>query len=161
VEIEYCEKKGVISNYSLELNGPLLPHVLPSLCHLMKSSQLEQYSASCAQLTSTIPFSIAKHGTGKMIHVLVHHIIIFYTYKVTKSTCSIVGQANFTKEEDCNAKIPSNVFGQENLSDCGFNQELLNHFCSPDPNRIEVLESFKFFNGLYTWSWSFTNQFSK
>ncbi|XP_012214884.1 protein downstream neighbor of son homolog isoform X2 [Linepithema humile] len=112
--------------FSLELNGPLLPHVLPSLCYLMKSSQLEQYSASCAQLTSTIPFSVAKHGTG---------------------------QANFTKGEDCNAtKVPLNVFGQENLSDCGFNEELLSHFCSSDPARIEILESFKFFNGLYTWS---------
>lgn len=48
--------------YSLELKGPLLPHVLPSLCHLMKSSQLEQYSASCAQLASTSSFSAVKYG---------------------------------------------------------------------------------------------------
>ncbi|XP_029158592.1 protein downstream neighbor of son homolog [Nylanderia fulva] len=112
--------------YSLELKGPLLPQVLPSLCHLMTSSQLEQYSASCAQLESTTPFSVAKHGTG-------------YT--------------SVTKEEDHNiTKVPPNVFGQENLSDCGFNEELLSHFCNPDPARIEVFESFKFFNGLYTWS---------
>ncbi|XP_011633899.1 protein downstream neighbor of son homolog [Pogonomyrmex barbatus] len=110
--------------YSLELRGPLLPHVLPSLCHLMKSSQLEQYSASCAQLASTTSFSTAKHG------------------------CTIS-----TEEEDSNnTKVPSNIFGQENLSDCGFNQELLNHFCNPDPIRIEILENLKFFNGLYTWS---------
>lgn len=114
--------------YSLELKGPLLPHVLPSLCHLMTSSQLEQYSASCAQLASTTPFSTAKHGTGYMKEV--------------------------TKEEDRNnvTKVPLNVFGQENLSDCGFNEALLSHFCNPDPARIEVFESFKFFNGLYTWS---------
>lgn len=113
--------------YSLELKGPLLPHVLPSLCHLMTSSQLEQYSASCAQLASTTPFSTAKHGTG-------------YT--------------SVTKDEDRNnvTKVPTNVFGQENLSDCGFNEELLSYFCNPDPARIEVFESFKFFNGLYTWS---------
>lgn len=54
--------------YSLELRGPLLPHVLPSLCHLMESSQLEQYSASCAQLASTTSFTAAKHGeAGKTI----------------------------------------------------------------------------------------------
>ncbi|XP_072765690.1 protein downstream neighbor of son homolog [Anoplolepis gracilipes] len=113
--------------YSLELNGPLLPHVLPSLCHLMTSSQLEQYSASCAQMTSTIPFSMAKHGTG-------------YT--------------SVTKEEEQNnvTKVPLNVFGQENLSDCGFNEELLSYFCNPEPTRIEVFESFKFLNGLYTWT---------
>lgn len=55
--------------YSLELKGPILPHVLPSLCHLMESSQLEQYSASSAQLASTISFSAAKHGAGTRVHV--------------------------------------------------------------------------------------------
>ncbi|XP_011876128.1 PREDICTED: protein downstream neighbor of son homolog [Vollenhovia emeryi] len=111
--------------YSLELKGPLLPHVLPSLCHLMKSSQLEQFSASCAQLASTTSFSTARHG-----------------------------QSIVTREEEnlSAAKVPLNVFGQENLSDCGFNEELLSHFCSPDPVRIEVLDSLKFVNGLYTWS---------
>ncbi|KYQ51495.1 Protein downstream neighbor of son like protein [Trachymyrmex zeteki] len=110
--------------YSLELRGPLLPHVLPSLCHLMKSSQLEQYSVSCAQLASTISFSTARHGH------------------------TIVTRGN----EDRITKVSSNVFGQENLSDCGFNEELLNHFCNSDPTRIGVLDSLKFFNELYTWS---------
>ncbi|XP_011068822.1 PREDICTED: protein downstream neighbor of son homolog isoform X2 [Acromyrmex echinatior] len=109
--------------YSLELRGPLLPHVLPSLCHLMKSSQLEQYSVSCAQLASTTPFSTARHG----------HAIA-------------------TRADDSITKVSSNVFGQENLSDCGFNEELLSHFCNSDPTTIEVLDNFKFFNGLYTWS---------
>ncbi|KAG5345907.1 DONS protein, partial [Acromyrmex charruanus] len=109
--------------YSLELRGPLLPHVLPSLCHLMKSSQLEQYSVSCAQLASTTSFSTARHG----------HAIA-------------------TRADDSITKVSSNVFGQENLSDCGFNEELLSHFCNSDPTTIEVLDNFKFFNGLYTWS---------
>lgn len=51
--------------FSLELKGPLLPHVLPSLCSLMKSSQLEQYSASCARLHSTTSFSAMKNNFGK------------------------------------------------------------------------------------------------
>lgn len=59
-----------------------------------------------------------------------------------------IGHTIVTREED----ITPNVFGQENLSDCGFNEELLSHFCNPDPARIEVLDSLKFFNGLYTWS---------
>jgi len=66
---------------------------------------------------------------------------------------SIDEGASIAREESQNnAKVPSHVFGQENLSDCGFNQELLGHFCSPDPAKIEVLESIKFSNGLYTWS---------
>lgn len=143
--------------YSLELKGPLLPHVLPSLCHLMTSSQLEQYSASCAQLASTTPFSTAKHGTGKYMCVYVNiRNVKFYGSNSKNNVCTfVVGyMKEVTKEEDRNnvTKVPLNVFGQENLSDCGFNEALLSHFCNPDPARIEVFESFKFFNGLYTWS---------
>ncbi|XP_046630165.1 protein downstream neighbor of son homolog isoform X2 [Neodiprion virginianus] len=108
--------------YSLELRGPLLPHTLPSLCHLMTSSHLEQFSVSCAHLNSTIPFSRAGNGRG--------------------------GAA--ASEES--VKAPSNVFGEENLSDCGFSGKLLQHFCCPDPQRIQILESLKFSNDGYVWS---------
>ncbi|XP_043259784.1 protein downstream neighbor of son homolog [Colletes gigas] len=107
--------------FSLELKGALLPHVLPSLCSLMKSSQLEQFSASCAQLYTTTPFSAAKDGLEG------------------------------TESENATKK-PPNVFGKENLSDCGFNDELLKHFCSPDSTHIQILENIKFSNNLYTWS---------
>ncbi|KAK1131981.1 hypothetical protein K0M31_016123 [Melipona bicolor] len=107
--------------FSMELKGPLLPHVLPLLCSLMKSSQLEQYSASCAGLQSTTSFSAMKN--------------------------------NFEEMESGNVpKIPENVFGKENLSDCGFNNELLKDFCSPDPTHINIIENIKFSNNLYTWS---------
>lgn len=106
--------------FSLELKGPLLPHVLPSLCFLMKSSQLEQYSASCAQLGSTTSFSAMKQ--------------------------------KFEQTESKNVPIPEYVFGKENLSDCGFNSELLKHFCSPDPAYVQIIENIKFSNNLYTWS---------
>ncbi|XP_003487471.1 protein downstream neighbor of son homolog [Bombus impatiens] len=107
--------------FSLELKGPLLPHVLPSLCSLMKSSQLEQYSASCARLHSTTSFSAMKN--------------------------------NFEQMELGNIpKIPENVFGKENLSDCGFSSELLKDFCSPNPTNIQIIENIKFSNNSYTWS---------
>lgn len=140
--------------YSLELKGPLLPHVLPSLCHLMTSSQLEQYSASCAQLVSTTPFSTAKHGTGEYMCIYANIRDAKFYGPNSKNVYTFVGYTNVTKEEDRNnvTKVLPNIFGQENLSDCGFNEELLSHFCNPDPARIEVFESFKFFNGLYTWS---------
>ncbi|OAD56281.1 Protein downstream neighbor of son like protein, partial [Eufriesea mexicana] len=108
------------SYFSLELKGPLLPHVLPSLCFLMKSSQLEQYSASCAQLNSTTSFSEVKN--------------------------------DFEQKETGNIPItPGNIFGKENLSDCGFSSELLKYFCSPDSTNIQVIENIKFSNNLYTW----------
>ncbi|XP_066586454.1 protein downstream neighbor of son homolog isoform X2 [Prorops nasuta] len=108
--------------YSLEIKGPVLPHVLPSLCYLMKSSHLQQYSVSCAHLASTLSFSLVKHGSEQ-----------------------------FEASED-KVKVPQSVFGQENLSDCGFSEELLRHFCDPDPKKICTLESLKFSNNLYTWS---------
>ncbi|XP_017876475.1 protein downstream neighbor of son homolog isoform X2 [Ceratina calcarata] len=107
--------------FSLELKGPLLPHVLPSLCSLMKSSQMEKYSASCARLDSTTSFSDVKHEIDQ-------------------------------KESSNVLKISENVFGKENLSDCGFTNELVKYFCNPDSTRIEVIENIKYSNNLYTWS---------
>lgn len=49
-------------------------------------------------------------------------------------------------------KVPKSVFGQENLSDCGFTSELLSHFCNPDPTRIQIVETLKYSNGEYTFS---------
>lgn len=48
--------------YSLELKGPILPHILPCLCDMIKSSQVEQFSVSCAHVSSTTSFSAAKQG---------------------------------------------------------------------------------------------------
>lgn len=133
--------------FSLELKGPLLPHVLPSLCFSMKSSQLEQYSASCARLESTTSFSAAKHGLGKSFllryncnHAFNNYLnVYFYTLPEQK-------------ESENDPRMPQNIFGKENLSDCGFNDELIKHFCSPDPTHIQVLENITFSNNLYTWS---------
>lgn len=42
-----------------------MPHVMPALCSLMKTSERKYFSISCAQLGSTSSFSRAKHGQGK------------------------------------------------------------------------------------------------
>ncbi|XP_014210858.1 protein downstream neighbor of son homolog [Copidosoma floridanum] len=60
-------KDSVVSNgtekfYSLELTGPILPEVLPTLCSLMIKDQVEKFSVSCAQLNNTKAFTLAKHG---------------------------------------------------------------------------------------------------
>ncbi|KAK0079009.1 hypothetical protein PV326_009006 [Microctonus aethiopoides] len=108
--------------YSLEIKGPILPHVLPSLCSLIKSSKLEQFSVSCAQLSSTKSFTEAKHGS------------------------------DLCTSDENDEKKPQSVFGQENLSDCGFNSELLSHFCHPESSRICHVESLKFSNDGYFWT---------
>ncbi|KAK0178992.1 hypothetical protein PV327_007820 [Microctonus hyperodae] len=108
--------------YSLEIKGPILPHVLPSLCSLIKSSKLEEFSISCAQLASTKSFTEAKHGS------------------------------DLNTSDENNEKKPQSVFGQENLSDCGFNSELLSHFCHPDSSRICNVESLTYSNNGYIWT---------
>ena len=118
-ESTFCNGKE--KYFSLELTGPILPDVLPSLCSLMTCDQLEKFSVSCAQLTNTIAFTAAKHGTE-------------------------------TNEDNKTEKLPQNIFGLENLTDCGFNKKLLSHFCNPDPDRIENFESLTCINNLYTWS---------
>ncbi|XP_058802462.1 protein downstream neighbor of son homolog [Phymastichus coffea] len=115
---------GTEKFHSLEITGPILPDILPSLCALMTGDHLEKFSVTCAQLTNTKAFTIAKHGTEIKI------------------------DSNDNKKE----KIPQNVFGLENLTDCGFNKRVLEHFCSPDPERIQNFESLTYDNKLYTWS---------
>lgn len=43
------------------------------------------------------------------------------------------------------------AFSLENLSDCGFNKELLGHFCHSKQDRIECVESLEFSDNSYTW----------
>ncbi|OXU28936.1 hypothetical protein TSAR_009794 [Trichomalopsis sarcophagae] len=114
---------GLEKFYSLELNGPILPDVLPSLCSLMSCDQLEKFSVSCAQLTNTVAFTLAKHGVE-------------------------VAEDKDDKKE----KLPPNIFGLENLTDCGFNKMILEHFCNSDPERIQNFESLTCHNNLYTWT---------
>lgn len=64
--------------YSLELRGPLLPHTMPSLCHLMTSSNLEQFSVSCAHVNSTTSFSRAGYARSELGYVF--HFYLFSIY---------------------------------------------------------------------------------
>ncbi|XP_034943835.1 protein downstream neighbor of son homolog isoform X2 [Chelonus insularis] len=102
--------------YSLEIKGPILPHTLPSLCLLMKSSQLDQFSVSCEKVYSTKSFTDLKYG---------------------------LKDSGLLDEKE-NDKNHQSVFSKENLSDCGLNDQLLSHFCSSDPKRIQLIESLKY-----------------
>lgn len=103
--------------YSLEISGPILPAVIPSLCSFITSSQLDKFSISCAYVPISRAFSLAKHG----------------------------------KDEEKDTKEPHSIFGIENLTDCGFNKEMLSHFCSSDVNRIQNFDSLTYTSGSYTW----------
>lgn len=75
-------------------------------------------------------------SVGKSLFLINHHVLFF------------LGGAEPREAR----KLPQSVFGQENLTDCGFSKELLEHFCNPDPARIQVLENLKFSNDVYSWT---------
>ncbi|XP_014228472.1 protein downstream neighbor of son homolog [Trichogramma pretiosum] len=115
---------GLDKYHSLELSGPILPFVLPSLCSLMATDQMEKFSITYKQELNTVAFSLAKHGL-----------------KPDKQV-----------QEETDEKLPSMVFGLENLNDCGFNKRLLEHFCNPNPENIQNFDSLTCENRLYNWT---------
>lgn len=55
------------------------------------------------------------------------------------------------KEDPVPDMSGSVFFGQENLSDCGLNKEILKHFCSAKPEHVQHYDSLKYNSetGLY------------
>ena len=115
------------SFHSVELQGPVLPHAVLGLCDLLKPTS-EQFSLTFANLESTKAFSEALHAS------------------VASSSPS--GKENQSAIVSTPAPC---VFGQENLSDCGLSKDNLELFCSSDISLVQLMESLKFSDGLYTW----------
>ncbi|KAK9503314.1 hypothetical protein O3M35_011913 [Rhynocoris fuscipes] len=87
--------------FSLEINGPILPHAIHNLCNVLKSN-VDKFSITFASIESSKAFSLAsKQSFGE----------------------------NQNSELDVN-KTPGKTFNIENLSDCGLKTQLLSSFCS-------------------------------
>lgn len=115
------------SYHSVELQGPVLPHAVLDLCDLLKPT-CDQFSLTFANLESTKAFSEATHAPA--------------------ATGSPTDKENLGKNSALSAPC---VFGQENLSDCGLSKTSLEQFCSSDTNQVQLMESLKFSDGIYTW----------
>ncbi|KAJ0180344.1 hypothetical protein K1T71_003748 [Dendrolimus kikuchii] len=110
--------------YSIELRGPILPTTIHTLFNVLKSSSLAQFSATFAHHQHTLAFSWAAN--------------------------------NIIKDELVEDNEPNHftkAFNKENLSDCGMSEQMLQYFCSADPNIIKQLDSVKynFEDKTYTW----------
>ncbi|XP_059050147.1 protein downstream neighbor of son homolog [Achroia grisella] len=110
--------------YSIELRGPILPTTVHTLFNVLKKSSTSQFSATFAHQQPTLAFSwVAKN--------------------IAEDESSKENEPNhFTK-----------AFNKENLSDCGINEEMLQHFCSPDPSIVKPLDSVKYNTEDDTYSW--------
>ncbi|GLV38678.1 humpty dumpty [Carabus blaptoides fortunei] len=55
-----------------------------------------------------------------------------------------ISQTAVKEGDDVDNIAGSVVFGQENLSDCGLNKEILKHFCSANPQHVQHYDSLKY-----------------
>ncbi|XP_072944042.1 protein downstream neighbor of son homolog [Epargyreus clarus] len=110
--------------YSIELKGPILPTTIHSLFNVLKTSTSAQFSATFAQHQPTLAFSWAANS---------------------------IAEDESSKENDPNQF--TKAFNKENLSDCGISEEMLQHFCSPDPSLVKSVESIKYNSEDDTYSW--------
>ncbi|XP_046965089.1 protein downstream neighbor of son homolog [Vanessa cardui] len=110
--------------YSIELRGPILPTTVHSLFNVLKTSTSAQFSATFAHHKPTLAFSWAAK-------------------KMAEEEASNENDPNhFTK-----------AFNKENLSDCGINEDMLQLFCSSDPNAVQSLDSVKYNPEDHTFTW--------
>ncbi|GAB0093879.1 Protein downstream neighbor of son homolog [Sergentomyia squamirostris] len=105
------------TNYhSVELNGVLLPHVLPYLNNLLLKTSQDNFSATMTNNLNTLAFS-----------------------KVSQS----IIDGDILKNKD-NIQAADQVFGRENLSDSGLNASVLEAMCRVNKDAVKVMERMSF-----------------
>ncbi|XP_065208725.1 protein downstream neighbor of son homolog [Planococcus citri] len=107
--------------HSIEIRGPMLPHMVHNLCDLMKNSSLETFLLAFADIESSKPFT-------------------------TVTACHMAGASDSIPSPVKTPRTPS-VFGETNLSDCGLKPKVLARFCN---SRVKQFDSIQFSNNLYT-----------
>lgn len=110
--------------YSLELSGPILPHVVHNLFAINPPEH--SITATFANLNATMPFSKFQNVN-------------------TKSDENI---------DQNDSKFGSAVFGKAGLSDCGLSETIIDRFCSNDDKSIANVECIKYSAEDRTYSWT-------
>ncbi|XP_013139272.1 PREDICTED: protein downstream neighbor of son homolog [Papilio polytes] len=110
--------------YSIELRGPILPSAVPALCGALRASAAASYSATFAHLAPTLAFSWAAGD---------------------------IAQEESSKDNEPNHF--TKAFNNENLSDCGISKDMLQLFCSSDPDLVKSLDSVRYNAEDETYSW--------
>ncbi|XP_022910905.2 protein downstream neighbor of son homolog [Onthophagus taurus] len=109
--------------FSIELQGPILPHLIHNLYHFCRPEM--SVTASFSDLKSTQPFSKIKFKSNE-----------------TKN-----------EGENVMNRSGSAVFKRENLGDCGFPKEILEIFCSDKSDCTVNYDNLKYCDDskLYNW----------
>lgn len=83
-----------------------------------------------------------KKRTNRIDFNVKTHLLIFKIVCLAEEASSEKDPNHFTK-----------AFDKENLSDCGINEDMLQLFCSADPNIMKSLDSVKYNSGDNTFTW--------
>uniref|UniRef100_A0A1A9WTY4 Protein downstream neighbor of son homolog n=1 Tax=Glossina brevipalpis TaxID=37001 RepID=A0A1A9WTY4_9MUSC len=118
-----------VDYYSIEVKGVILPSFLPYTCHLLGETK-ETFSATLASSVNTLAFSKA---TQKLL-------------QNPKEPCS-------SNEQNVGDEAASQVFGQENLSDCGLGTCVIESMCQTGQQSIALLERICY-DKEYGYAWS-------
>ncbi|KAL1459890.1 hypothetical protein WDU94_011840 [Cyamophila willieti] len=113
--------------YSMEVRGPILPNTVQVLCQLLEKSQ-DSFSLTFASVESTRPFSTIKSEPVSS----------------PEKSCEGAPSALASPRHH---NTSSNIFQQQNLSDCGLKRNLIPKFCSDKSTR--TYESVKYSNQQY------------
>ncbi|XP_053969782.1 protein downstream neighbor of son homolog [Anastrepha ludens] len=103
---------------SIEVKGVVLPSFLPYACHLLGETK-DTFSATLASNTATLAFS-----------------------KATQRLLEQAGPVSNEREQPKAAQdeAAGQVFGQENLSDCGLLPDVIECMCRTGQNAVTLLE---------------------
>ncbi|XP_075233388.1 humpty dumpty [Lycorma delicatula] len=125
--------------HSMEIRGPILPHVVHSLSNILKQSS-NTYSLTFASIESTSAFTLM-------------HNKRYSSQKTDDKKETAESNQNSNIKNNVNSCNSSSItaFGQVNLSDCGLPPSLLKNFCKGDPEAVQSFDSLKYSDNLFTW----------
>ncbi|XP_075147004.1 humpty dumpty [Haematobia irritans] len=124
--VDYC---------SIEVKGTILPSFLPYVCHLLGETK-DTFSATLASSMNTLAFSKATH-------------------KLLIEDSAGQNQDIKTTDEEQNKEdnAAGQVFGKENLSDCGLQEYVVENMCRTGNKAVTLLERVCY-DREYGYAWS-------
>lgn len=100
------------SYHSMEIRGPILPHMVHNLCDVMKNASLDKFSLTFADIECTKAFTSVTSA----------HI------------------ENQSPPSPMKTPRTPSIFGEQNLSDCGLKPKILARFCKNDVLQYDSIK---------------------
>lgn len=111
-----------VDYHSIEVKGTIMPTFLPYICQFLGETK-DTFSATLASATNTLAFSKA-------------------SIKLLEDSAGQNEDQNNVEENthNENEEASGQVFGQENLSDCGFQMGVIENMCRTGQQAVALLE---------------------